>query len=108
MPVLLNYANKNNLMSDSAIKWYNYERFMFKGSLFIRIMSYIPFISSILSPTLLVLGHIGIIDLIISIIMLVGTIYILIHYGIRIYKVGILNYSGSNLWKKMFEAIRRQ
>lgn len=80
---------------------------VFKGSIFIRIMSYIPFISSILSPTLLVLGDITIIDLVISISLLIGTIYLLIHYGLRIYKVGILNYSGTNLWKKMFSALRR-
>ena len=32
--------------------------------------------------------------------------YILIKYGLRIYKVGILNYSETNLWKKMFKAIK--
>lgn len=79
---------------------------MFSGSLFIKIMSYIPFISSLLSPTLYVMGEIGLIDLIISILLLIGTIYVLIKYGLRIYKVGILNYSQSGLWKKMFKAIR--
>ena len=78
---------------------------MFNGSLFIRIMSYIPFISSLLSPTLYVMGQIGIIDLIISIVLLLGVIYLLIKYGLRIYKVGILNYSQSGLWKKMFKAM---
>ena len=80
---------------------------LFKGSLFIRIMSYIPFVSSTLAPTLLVLGDITIFDLCISIALLIGAIYLLMHYGLRIYKVGILNYSGTNLWKKMFAAIRR-
>ena len=79
---------------------------MFSGSLFIKIMSYLPFISSLLSPTLYVMGEIGFIDLIISITLLIGTIYILIKYGLRIYKVGILNYSQSGLWKKMFKALR--
>ena len=80
---------------------------LFKGSLFIKIMSYIPFVSSTLAPTLLVLGEISLFDLCISIALLVGAIYLLMHYGLRIYKVGILNYSGTNLWKKMFAAIRR-
>ena len=80
---------------------------LFKGSLFIRIMSYIPFVSSTLAPTLLVLGDITIFDLCISIALLIGAIYLLMHYGLRIYKVGILNYSGTNLWKKMFGALRR-
>ena len=81
---------------------------MFNGSLFIRIMSYIPFISSLLAPTLYVMGEIGIIDLIISILLLLGVIYLLIKYGLRIYKVGILNYSQSGLWKKMFRAIKEK
>lgn len=79
---------------------------MFEGSLFIKIMGYVPFISSMLAPTLFVLGEITVVDLIISIVLLVLVIYLLIKYGLRIYKVGILNYSGNNLWKKMFKALR--
>ena len=79
---------------------------MFKGSLFIRILSYVPFISAILSPSLFILGDVGIIDVIISILLSVGVVYILIKYGIRIYKVGILNYSSKGLWKKMFKAVK--
>ena len=81
---------------------------MFKGSLFIRIMSYIPFISSMLAPTLYVIGEITIFDLIGSIILLIGIIYLLIKYGLRIYKVGILNYSGTGLWKKMWGAMKEK
>ena len=79
---------------------------MFSGSVFIKVMSYIPFISSLLSPTLYVMGEIGLIDLIISILLLIGTIYLLVKYGLRIYKAGILNYSQSGLWKKMFKAMK--
>ena len=79
---------------------------MFKGSLFIRILSYVPFISAILSPSLFILGDVGIIDVIISILLSVGVVYLLIKYGIRIYKVGILNYSSKGLWKKMFKAVK--
>ena len=79
---------------------------VFKGSIFIRIMSYIPLISSMLAPTLYVMGEITVFDLIGSIILLLGLIYLLIKYGLRIYKVGILNYSGTGLWKKIFKAVR--
>lgn len=81
---------------------------MFDGSLFIKILSYVPFISAILSPSLLVLGQIGIIDIIISMVLVVITNYLLIHYGLRIYKVGILNYSSKDLWKKMFKAMKEK
>ena len=81
---------------------------LFKGSLFIKIMSYIPFISALLAPTLYVMGDITIVDLIISILLIIGIIYIFIKYGLKIYKVGILNYSGNDLWKKMFKAIKEK
>ncbi|MBR1377150.1 MAG: ABC transporter permease [Bacilli bacterium] len=81
---------------------------MFKGSLFIRILSYIPFLSAILSPSLLVLGEVGVIDVIISIVIALLFVYWMIKYGIRIYKVGILNYSSKDLWKKMFKAMKNK
>ena len=79
---------------------------MFEGSIFIKVLSFIPFISAILAPSLLVLGQIGITEIIIAIILLIITIWALLKYGMRIYKVGILNYSSKNLWKKMFKALK--
>ena len=79
---------------------------MFDGSLFIRILSYVPFISALLAPALLILGQISIIDVIIAIVILIISIALLFKYGLRIYKVGILNYSSNGLWKKMFKAVR--
>lgn len=81
---------------------------VFKGSIFIKIMSFIPFISSMLAPTMYVLGEITLLDLSISIFLLIGVIYLLIKYGIRIYKVGILNYSQTGLWKKMAKALKNK
>ncbi|MDD2392239.1 MAG: ABC transporter permease [Bacilli bacterium] len=79
---------------------------MFDGSVFIKIVSVIPLISAILAPALLILGQIGIIEIIIALILLILTNYLLIKYGIKIYKVGILNYSSTDLWKKMFKALK--
>jgi len=81
---------------------------MFDGSTFIRIVSYIPFISSLLSPALFAIGQIGIIDVCISIILCILVVFVLYKYGLRIYKVGILNYSSTDLWKKMFNAVRNK
>lgn len=80
---------------------------VFDGALFIKIFAFVPFISAILAPSLLILGQIGIIETIISILIMIATNYLLIKYGMRIYKVGILNYSSKGLWKKMFKAARR-
>lgn len=80
---------------------------VFDGALFIKIFAFVPFISAILAPSLLILGQIGIIETIIAGFIMVVTNYLLIKYGMRIYKVGILNYSSKGLWKKMFKAARK-
>lgn len=81
---------------------------LFKGSVFIKVMSYVPFISSLLAPTLYALGEITIIDLSIAIILMVLTLYILFKYGLRIYKAGILNYSQDHLWQRMLKAVKER
>ena len=81
---------------------------MFDGSILIRVFSYVPGISCLLSPALLVIGDIGVIDVVISIIVLVIFNGLLIKYGLRIYKVGILNYSTDKMWKKIFKAVKNK
>lgn len=79
---------------------------VFKGSLFIKFIAYIPLISSILTPSLLILGQFNLFDVIISFLLVILFNYLLIKYGLKIYKVGILNYSSKDLWKKMFKALK--
>lgn len=78
---------------------------VFEGSLLLSIMGYVPFVSAILSPSLLFLGQFSVINVIIAIIIMFVFNFILIRYGLRIYKVGILNYSQTGLWKKIFKAV---
>lgn len=79
---------------------------VFGGSIFIKIIGFIPFISAILAPSLLVIGQFGILEVVIAIILVMITNFLLVHYGLRIYKVGILNYSSEGLWKKMLKALK--
>lgn len=79
---------------------------VFKGALFIKILGFFPFISAILAPSLLVLGQFTIIDFVVAIFVMVIVIYLLIKYGLKIYKVGILNYSSGGMFKKMYEALK--
>ena len=79
---------------------------VFKGSILIRVLSYFPFISAILSPSLLIIGQITILDVIISTVIMILTILLMVKYGLRIYKEGILNYTSKDLWKKMFKALK--
>ena len=80
----------------------------FENATFITVFSIVPFISALLAPVLLIMGQIGITEIIISIVLLVIVIALFFRYGIRIYKVGILNYSTSKLWTKLFKAMRQK
>lgn len=79
---------------------------MFDGSIFIRVISYIPFLSVFISPTLFLLGQITIIDMLISVVILILFIYVLLKFGLKVYKTGILNYSSGKVWSKLFKAIK--
>ena len=81
---------------------------VYQGAIFIKIAAFIPFISGILAPVLYTLGEMTILDLIISIGLLGGTCALLYKYGLRIYKAGILNYSSSKLWKKIFKSLKEK
>ncbi len=79
---------------------------VFTGATFIRVLSFFPLISAILSPSLLVLEQIGVVEVLFSILLMIIFNFLLIKYGLKIYKVGILNYSTTGLWQKMFKALR--
>lgn len=81
---------------------------VFEGSLFVKIVSYIPMLSALVAPTIYMLNQSTIIDLLISIITSAVTVYFFFIYGLKIYKVGILNYSSSNLWKKIFKSLKEK
>ena len=81
---------------------------VFKGSVFIKILSFVPLISAVLSPSLLVLGQISVFEVCLSIGIMLIFIYLLIKYGMKIYKEGILNYSSTGIWKKILESLRNK
>lgn len=81
---------------------------LFDGAIFIKVLAFVPLISAILAPSLLVLGQIGVIEVLISILLTALFNYLLVKYGLRVYKVGILNYSTKDLWKKIFKAIKNE
>lgn len=79
---------------------------MFNGSTFIRVLSYIPFLSCLIAPSLYILGQITMIDVVISILILILTIFLMTRYGLKIYKIGILNYSNEKIWTRFAKAIK--
>lgn len=80
----------------------------FEGAAFIKVMSYVPMLSFMLSPSLFLLGQISIYSLAISTLINILCTFIIFKYGLRIYKVGILNYSSTKLWKKMFTSLKNK
>lgn len=79
---------------------------MFSGSSLIHILSYIPFLSAYLSPTLYIIGEISVFEIIISIIIMVLFIIILLNKGMKVYKNGILNYSTDKVWDRVFKSMK--
>lgn len=79
---------------------------MFHGSILIKVLSYVPFISCLLSPSLLILGEITVVDSIISILILIVFNLIVLKRGMPIYKEGILNYSSEKVFKKLGRVIK--
>lgn len=81
---------------------------IFQGSIFLKIASYIPLISCLLSPTLFIMGEVTMVDVTISIVLLIAFLYLIINYGMKVYKVGILNYSNEKVWTRFIKAFRKE
>ena len=81
---------------------------MFQGSAFLKVASYIPLISCLLSPTLFVMGEVTMVDVTISIVLLIVFLYLIVNYGMKVYKVGILNYSNEKVWTRFIKAFRKK
>ncbi len=78
----------------------------FEGSLFIKVISFIPMLSFLISPTLFILGQVSLLELGIATAISGIFMFVIFKYGLRIYKVGILNYSSEKLWHKLFKSIK--
>lgn len=81
---------------------------LFDGSTFIKIMSYVPMLSFLIAPSLFLLEQISLIELLISLLIQIIFTFIIYHYGLRIYKVGLLNYQNSHLLKRIFKALKNK
>ena len=81
---------------------------LFEGSLFIKIVAYIPMLSALVAPVIYMLGQMSLLELILSNIICFVFMYLVYFFGLRIYKVGILNYSSTNLWKKVFKSLKEK
>ena len=62
-------------------------------------------LSFLLAPVLYLLGQISLMSLFFITLLTIITTLIIFKYGLRIYKEGILNYSSSKLWSKMFHSM---
>jgi len=81
---------------------------VFEGALFIKVLAYIPMLSFLIAPVIYLLGQFSLLHLIGSTLVTVICTILMYRYGLRIYKVGILNYSSKKLWKKMFRSLKER
>lgn len=79
---------------------------LFSGSVFIHVLSYFPFLSAFLTPTLYVIGDINLLDVCLSIIIMLLFIYLLLKKGLKVYKNGILNYSTDKVWNRLKKSLK--
>lgn len=79
---------------------------LYYGSNLILACSYIPFLSFALAPYYALTGELSIFGLVASNIILLIALSLLVHYGLKIYKAGVLNYSSGSIFKKAKNAIR--
>jgi len=79
----------------------------FQGASFIKVLSFFPSLSAMIAPVIYLLGQTTLLHLLISIVIVIATCLFLFHFGLRIYKVGILNYSSKDLWKKVFKSMKQ-
>lgn len=79
---------------------------VFEGSIFINVLAYIPMLSVLIAPTLYLMGSMSLVTFIGSVIVTCIATFIIYRYALKIYKVGILNYSSSKLWGKMFKSLK--
>lgn len=77
----------------------------FEGATFIKTVAFIPMLSFLLAPVLYLLGQISLMSLFFITLLTIITTLVVFKYGLRIYKEGILNYSSSKLWSKMFHSM---
>ncbi len=80
----------------------------FDGAVFIKVMAFLPMLSFLLSPVLFFLGQMTLLELGLSTLVSIFFTWVVFHYGLRIYKVGILNYSSNKLWRKMFHSLKNK
>lgn len=78
---------------------------LYDGSTFIKVMSFVPMLSFLIAPSLYLLEQISFLSLLISLIIQVIFTAFLYHYGLRIYKTGILNYQSSHLFRRIMKAL---
>jgi ABC-2 type transport system permease protein len=81
---------------------------IFQGSYFLIALAYFPFFSPILAPVLYASSAISLLELTIIFGISCLTLWFVIHFGIQIYRVAILDYSQKDVMKRLLKNIRHR
>ena len=79
----------------------------FPGSVFLKVMGFLPVFSPMLAPLLFITGEMGILEVIISLFILVGFEVVLFIFGMPLYRVSILSYSQDPFFKRVKKLIQK-
>ena len=77
------------------------------GDTVVRILAYIPIISPILLPSAFLMGVIGWVDVVISLLILLGTAGAVIFFLAPAYRVSILSYDQSKITKRIINSFKQ-
>ncbi len=80
--------------------------FAFEGSLFIKIIGYIPIFSPMLAPVLFFGEQYTLTETLMSFAILALSNILLIKYGLKLYRTSILNYSDEKFFKRFVKVIK--
>ncbi|MEG2684743.1 MAG: ABC transporter permease [Erysipelotrichaceae bacterium] len=71
------------------------------------ILSYIPFFSMLFMPQRLLSSSVPLLEISLSLCFSLVSIYLVIHFGIKLYQKGVLNYSNVSLFKQISDRIHK-
>jgi len=80
--------------------------YIFDGSIFIKVLGFVPLFSPMLTPILFFGESFSIIEVCISLAIIVVTNFVIVKYGLKLYRASILNYSDEKFMKRLFKIVK--
>jgi len=80
---------------------------LLEAGTFARVMAHIPFFSLMIAPSLFISGTFTWVNMVIIILILIGSVIFFYWFGLPVYKQSVLDYSSDKVFKRLFRNIKR-